>query len=48
MNYDDTFDTSTLSQIPAFIKVGLEPEVNIIEIEGVADDVQNIEVMFIS
>jgi HD-like signal output (HDOD) protein len=48
MNYDDTFDTSTLSQIPAFIKVGLEPEVNMIEIEGVADDVQNIEVMFIS
>jgi HD-like signal output (HDOD) protein len=48
MSHDDTFDTSILSQIPAFIKVGLEPEVNMIEIEGVADDVQNIEVMFIS
>jgi HD-like signal output (HDOD) protein len=32
--------------IPAFQKVGVEPEINIIEIEGVADDVQNIEVMF--
>ncbi|MEW8052441.1 MAG: HDOD domain-containing protein [Candidatus Thiodiazotropha sp.] len=48
INGDGSVDTSTLSQIPAFIKVGLEPEVNIIEIEGVADDIQNIEVMFIS
>ncbi|MES9947406.1 MAG: HDOD domain-containing protein [Candidatus Thiodiazotropha sp.] len=43
-----SIDATTLSQIPAFVKVGLEPEVNIIEIEGVADDIQNIEVMFIS
>jgi HD-like signal output (HDOD) protein len=34
--------------IPAFQKVGIEPEINIIEVEGVADDVQNIEVMFLS
>lgn len=34
--------------IPAFLKVGVETEVNIIELEGVADDVQNIEVMFLS
>jgi HD-like signal output (HDOD) protein len=34
--------------IPAFQKVGVEPEINIIEVEGVADDVQNIEVMFLS
>jgi HD-like signal output (HDOD) protein len=34
--------------IPAFAKVGVETEVNIIEVEGVADDVQNIEVMFLS
>ncbi|MCU7827478.1 MAG: HDOD domain-containing protein [Candidatus Thiodiazotropha sp. (ex Myrtea sp. 'scaly one' KF741663)] len=34
--------------IPAFTKVGVEPEINIIDIEGVADDVQNIEVMFLS
>ncbi|MES9892685.1 MAG: HDOD domain-containing protein [Candidatus Thiodiazotropha sp.] len=45
---DGSIDATTLSQIPAFVKVGLEPEVNIIEIEGVADDIQNIEVMFIS
>ncbi|MEW8505327.1 MAG: HDOD domain-containing protein [Candidatus Thiodiazotropha sp.] len=48
MNADSDFDTSILSQIPAFVKVGLEPEVNIIEIEGVADDIANIEVMFLS
>jgi HD-like signal output (HDOD) protein len=48
MSYDEAFDVSTLSQVPAFVKVGLEPEVNMIEIEGVADDVKNIEVMFIS
>ena len=34
--------------IPSFQKVGVETEVNIIDIEGVADDVQNIEVMFLS
>ncbi len=34
--------------IPAFQKVGVETEINIIDIEGVADDVQNIEVMFLS
>ena len=34
--------------VPAFAKVGVEPEINIIDIEGVADDVQNIEVMFLS
>ncbi|MES9987003.1 MAG: HDOD domain-containing protein [Candidatus Thiodiazotropha endolucinida] len=48
MNNDGPIDATSLSQIPAFVKVGLEPEVNIIEIEGVADDIQNIEVMFIS
>jgi HD-like signal output (HDOD) protein len=36
------------ANIPAFQKVGVETEVNIIELEGVADDVQNIEVMFLS
>jgi HD-like signal output (HDOD) protein len=34
--------------IPSFQKVGVETEINIIEVEGVADDVQNIEVMFLS
>jgi HD-like signal output (HDOD) protein len=35
------------ADIPAFHKVGVETEINIIEVEGVADDVQNIEVMFL-
>jgi HD-like signal output (HDOD) protein len=48
MNSDTEIDTSSWSQIPAFEKIGMEPEVNIIEIEGVADDIQNIEVMFLS
>ena len=36
------------AKVPAFNKVGIETEVNIVDIEGVADDVQNIEVMFLS
>jgi HD-like signal output (HDOD) protein len=48
MNSDTEIDTSSWSKIPAFEKIGMEPEVNIIEIEGVADDIQNIEVMFLS
>lgn len=43
INSDDSID---LSEVPAFDKLGIEPEVNIIEIEGVAEDIQNIEVMF--
>jgi HD-like signal output (HDOD) protein len=41
-------ETIDMSDIPAVSKLGLEPEVNIIEIEGVAEDIQNIEVMFVS
>ena len=48
MNSDQAIDTSEWSQVPAFTKLGMEPEVNIIEIEGVADDIENIEVMFLS
>jgi HD-like signal output (HDOD) protein len=39
---------SEWAKVPAFLKVGVETEINIIEVEGVADDVQNIEVMFLS
>jgi len=39
-------DISHWGEIPAFAKVGLEPEVQIIDIEGVSDDLQNIEVIF--
>ncbi|MCU7840725.1 MAG: HDOD domain-containing protein [Candidatus Thiodiazotropha sp. (ex Troendleina suluensis)] len=48
MNTDHTTDTTAWSQIPSFAKLGVEPEINIIEIEGVADDIQDIEVMFLS
>ncbi len=36
------------ANIPSFQNVGVETEVNIVEVEGVADDIQNIEVMFLS
>jgi HD-like signal output (HDOD) protein len=36
------------ANIPSFHRVGVETEVNIVEVEGVADDVQNIEVLFLS
>jgi HD-like signal output (HDOD) protein len=48
MNSERGVDTSEWSQVPSFGKLGMEPEVNLIEIEGVAEDVQNIEVMFLS
>ncbi|MET0065802.1 MAG: HDOD domain-containing protein [Candidatus Thiodiazotropha sp.] len=47
MNTEHGIDASEWAQIPSFAKVGLEPEINFIEIDGVADDVQNIEVMFL-
>ncbi|MET0028137.1 MAG: HDOD domain-containing protein [Candidatus Thiodiazotropha sp.] len=47
INTDHVIDPEEWAQIPSFAKVGLEPEVNFIEIDGVADDVQNIEVMFL-
>ena len=39
-------DISDWNNIPAFTKVGVEPEINIVDIEGVSDDLQNIEVLF--
>jgi HD-like signal output (HDOD) protein len=33
--------------IPAFLKVGLEPEIEVISIEGVADDVQEVQTLFL-
>ncbi|QYZ64904.1 MAG: histidine kinase [Gammaproteobacteria bacterium (ex Lamellibrachia satsuma)] len=34
--------------IPAFAKVGLEPEINVVDIEGVEEEVKEVEVMFLS
>ncbi|KRT55912.1 HD-like signal output (HDOD) domain, no enzymatic activity [endosymbiont of Ridgeia piscesae] len=35
------------SRIPSFAKVGIDPEVSVIEIEGVAKDVAEVEVIFL-
>ncbi|MCG8489845.1 MAG: HDOD domain-containing protein [Chromatiales bacterium] len=43
LNQDTDFE---MPEVPAMKKLGMEPEVNIIQIEGVAEDIQNIEVMF--
>ncbi|MEW8382277.1 MAG: HDOD domain-containing protein [Candidatus Thiodiazotropha taylori] len=43
LNHNTDFE---MPDVPAMKKLGMEPEVNIIEIEGVAEDIQNIEVMF--
>jgi HD-like signal output (HDOD) protein len=48
LNMDQGIDINEVANVPAFKKLGMEPEVNIIEIEGVADDIENIEVMFLS
>ncbi|MES9927552.1 MAG: HDOD domain-containing protein, partial [Candidatus Thiodiazotropha sp. 6PDIVS] len=45
LNPDDAVE---VANVPAFCKLGIEPEVNFIEIEGVAEDIQEIEVMFLS
>ena len=36
-----------LSQVPSFRKLGLEPELEVIEIEGVAEDVEGVKQIFI-
>ncbi|MBV2120457.1 MAG: HDOD domain-containing protein [Candidatus Thiodiazotropha sp. (ex Ctena orbiculata)] len=43
LNHNRDFE---MPDVPTMKKLGMEPEVNIIEIEGVAEDIQNIEVMF--
>jgi HD-like signal output (HDOD) protein len=44
----DSIAMTEWASIPSFQRVGVETEVNIVEVEGVADDIQNIEVMFLS
>lgn len=44
----DSIAMTEWASIPSFQRVGVETEVNIVEVEGVADDVKNIEVMFLS
>jgi hypothetical protein len=33
--------------VPAFLKVGLDPEVELIEIEGVAEDIESVQGVFL-
>lgn len=44
----DSLPMTEWARVPAFQKVGVETEVNIVDIEGVADDIQDIEVLFLS
>jgi HD-like signal output (HDOD) protein len=34
-------------QVPAFLKVGLDPEIELIEIEGVAEDIESVQGAFL-
>ena len=45
LDVNQSGDAVDMSQAPAFIKVGLEPEVSVIEIEGVAEEVEAVAQM---
>ncbi|MBL3528265.1 MAG: HDOD domain-containing protein [gamma proteobacterium endosymbiont of Lamellibrachia anaximandri] len=45
---DHSLDNEDWGIIPAFAKVGLEPEINVVDIEGVEEEVKEVEVMFLS
>ncbi len=45
---DHSLDNEDWGTIPAFAKVGLEPEINVVDIEGVEEEVKEVEVMFLS
>jgi len=44
---DHQLETIDLLQVPSFRKLGLEPELEVIEIEGVAEDVEQVKRIFI-
>jgi len=48
MDHDQELNEEDWSAIPAFAQVGLEPEVSVIDIEGVAEDVAEIEHILIT
>lgn len=48
MDTDHPVNDLDWSSIPAFSKVGLEPEIQVIEIEGVAEDLAEVEHIFIT
>ena len=48
MGTDHPVNNEDWSSIPAFSKVGLEPDIQVIEIEGVAEDLAEVEHIFIT
>jgi HD-like signal output (HDOD) protein len=48
MDQEHPVNTMDWARIPAFTKVGLEPEIQVIDIEGVAEDVAEIEHILIT
>jgi len=48
MGQEDAQQGADWNDIPAFAKVGLEPEISFVEIEGVAEDVAEVEHILIT
>lgn len=44
---DNIGDMANWINVPAFLKVGLDPEVELIEIEGVAEDIESVQGVFL-
>ncbi|MCW8903207.1 HDOD domain-containing protein [Sedimenticola sp.] len=44
---DKVGDMASWINVPAFLKVGLDPEVEMIEIEGVAEDIESVQAFFL-
>lgn len=44
---DEVGDMANWINVPAFLKVGLDPEVELIEIEGVAEDIESVQGVFL-
>lgn len=44
---DKVGDMANWINVPAFLKVGLDPEVEMIEIEGVAEDIESVQAFFL-
>ncbi len=44
---DKVGDMANWINVPAFLKVGLDPEVELIEIEGVAEDIESVQGVFL-
>ena len=45
--FRDADKTTDWHQIPSFAKVGLDPEIQVVDLEGLADEIGNVENIFI-